>query len=120
MDCACADPLSNYPTADELSELKLDQWFGLGLQLGLTENQLERFKKSLQPTAATLLAAKVKNIDLIWKHVVESVIVVGEYKVAASVCSQQGWCLVFTHLSVEWLYYQNVLQTKEWLFGTSI
>ena len=91
----CADPLSNYPTAQKLSELKVDQWFKLGLRLGLTEDQLESLEKMPQPTAATLIAAKVKNIDLNWKHIVENLLLVGEYKVAESVCSQQGWSLSF-------------------------
>ena len=85
-----AAPLSTYPTAKQLSELKVDQWFKVGLQLGLTEYQLGHLKKSSQPTAATLLEAKKKNIDLNWKCVVESLLLVGEYKVAESVCSQQG------------------------------
>ena len=86
----CADPLSSYPTADQLSELKFEQWFNLGLKLGLTEHRLKKLKRSSQPTAATLLAAKVKNIDLNWRHIVESLLFVGEYQVAESVCSQQG------------------------------
>ena len=90
MCCGCADPLSNYPTAKNLSELKVGQWFKLGLQLGLTKDQLESLKRSSQPTAATLVAAKVKSIDLCWKHIVESLLLVGEYKVAETVCCQQG------------------------------
>ena len=86
----CADPLSTYPTAKQLVEVKVDKWFKLGQQLGLTEDQLESFKRSPQPTAATFLAAKAKNIDLNLKHVVESLLFVGEYKVAETVCSQQG------------------------------
>ena len=87
----CADPLCIYPTAKELGELRIDQWFTLGLLLGVAEDQLDRLKRSSQPTAGTLVAAKVKNIDLNWKHVVESLLVIGEYEVAESVCSQQGW-----------------------------
>ena len=86
----CADPLSKYPTSQKLNELKVDQWFKLGLQLGLTVDYLESLKKSPQPTAATLIAAKIKNIHLYWKDVVKSLLLVGEYKVAETVCSQQG------------------------------
>ena len=57
----------------------------------MSEDHLESLKKNPQPTAATLLAAKVKNIDLKWKHIVESLLLVGEYEVANTVCSQQGW-----------------------------
>ena len=85
-----ADPLSSYPTAVQLNELKVEQWFNLGLKLGLTEYRLKTLKQSSQPTAATLLAAKVKNIDLNWRHIVESLLLVGEYLVAESVCNQQG------------------------------
>ena len=99
MCCGCIDPLSNYPTAQKLSELKVDQWFKLGLQLGVTEDQLKNLKKRPQPTAATLLAAKVRNSDLNWKHVVESLVLVGEYKVAETVCRQQGWLLSFPSLT---------------------
>ena len=87
--------MSNYPTAKNLSELKVDQWFKLGLQLGLTEDQMGRFKKSPQPTAATLIAAKVKNIDLNWKHVVESLLLLGKYNVVDTVCRQQGLSVVY-------------------------
>ena len=85
-----ADPLSTYPTAKQLSELNCNQWFRLGLQLNLAKDLLESLKESPEPTAATLIAAKVKNIDLNWKHVVESLLLVEEYKVVEIVCSQQG------------------------------
>ena len=86
----CTDPLTTYPSAKQLSQVRVDHWFKLGLLLGLAEDKLKNLKKSSQPTAATLLAAKVTNIDLNWKHIVESLLLVGEYQVAESVCSQQG------------------------------
>ena len=71
--------------------LGVDQWFKLGLKLGLTENQLESCKKFSEPAAAILIAAKVANINLNWKDVVESLLLIGECEVAESVCNQQGW-----------------------------
>ena len=85
-----ADPLSTYPTAKQLSELKVDQWFKLGLQLGLPEDQLESLKNSSQPTAATLLSVKAKNIDLKWKPIVECILLIGEYKAVEMLFVQQG------------------------------
>ena len=82
-----ADPLSSYPTAKLLNQLKVDQWLSL--------------KKSPHPTEATLLAAKVKNIDLKWKDVVESLLHTGEYKLAETVCSQQGLSLASSPMSVQ-------------------
>ena len=89
-DTLCADPLSTYPTAKQLGKLEVDQWFKLGLQLGLTSYELESLKYSTQPTSSTLIAAKVKNIDLNWKHVVKGLLLVGEYEVAEMVCSKHG------------------------------
>ncbi len=84
------DPLSSYPTLEQLSRLECDQWLQLGVCLGLGNDQLETIKKSQHPTAATLRAAKVKNIDLQWKDIVEALVSIGEYKLAESVCTQQA------------------------------
>ena len=97
----CADPLSSYPTAKMLSQLKVNQWLKLGHHLNLTDEELESLKKSPHPTAATLLAAKTKNIDVTWKDVVESLLHIGEYKLAETVCSQQGLSLASSPLSVQ-------------------
>ena len=84
------DPLSSYPTLEQLSQLECDQWLQLGVHLRLGNDQLETIKKSQHPTAATLQAAKIKNIDIQWKDIVEALVSVGEYKLAESVCIQQG------------------------------
>ena len=97
----CADLLSSYPTAELLIQLKVDQWLKLGHHLNITDEELESLKKSPRPTAATLLAAKVKNIDIKWKDVVESLLHIGEYKLAETVCSQQGLSLASSPLSVQ-------------------
>ena len=97
----CADPLSSYPTAKLLSQLKVDQWLKLGHHLNLTDEELESLKKSPHPTAATLITAKTKNIDVTWKDVVESLLHIGEYKLAETVCSQQGLSLASSPLSVQ-------------------
>ena len=84
------DPLSSYPTLEQLSKLECDQWLQLGVHLGLGNDQLETIKKSQHPTAATLQAAKIKNIDMQWKDIVEALVSIGEYKLAERVCTQQG------------------------------
>ncbi len=84
------DPLSSYPTLEQLCQLECDQWLQLGVRLGLGNDQLETIKKSQHPTAATLQAAKIKNIDMQWKDIVEALVSIGEYKLAESVCTQQG------------------------------
>ncbi len=84
------DPLSSYPTLEQLSQLDCDEWLLLGICLGLGNDQLETIKKSQHPTAATLQAAKIKNIGMQWKDIVEALVSIGEYKLAESVCTQQG------------------------------
>ncbi len=85
------DPLSSYPTLEQLSQLECDQWLQLGVHLGLGNDQLETIKKSQHPIAATLQAAKIKNIDMQWKDIVKALVTIGEYKLAESVvCTQQG------------------------------
>ncbi len=84
------DPLPSYPTLEQLSQLECDQWLQLGVHLGLGIDQLETIKKSQHPTAATLQAAKIKNIDIQWKDIVEALVSIEEYKLAESVCTQQG------------------------------
>ncbi|XP_064387638.1 uncharacterized protein LOC135335896 isoform X2 [Halichondria panicea] len=84
------DPLSSYPTLEQLSQLEYNQWFQLGIRLGLGKDQLETIKKNQHPTAATLQAAKIKNIDMLWKDIVEALLSIGEYELAESVCTQQG------------------------------
>ncbi len=84
------DPLSSYPTLEQLMQLDCDQWLQLGVHLGLDNDQLECIEKSQHPTAATLRAAKVKNIDMQWKDIVEALVSIGEYKLADCVCNQQG------------------------------
>ncbi|XP_064387585.1 uncharacterized protein LOC135335877 isoform X2 [Halichondria panicea] len=84
------DPLSSYPTLEQLSQLECDQWLQLGVHLRLENDQLETIKKSQHPTAATLQAAKIKNIDMQWKDIVEALVSIGEYKLTESVCTQQG------------------------------
>ncbi len=88
------DPLSSYPTLEQLSQLECDQWLQLGACLGLGNDQLETIKKDQHPTAATLRAAKIKNIDMQWKDIVEALVSIGEHKLADSVCTQQGQQLV--------------------------
>ena len=91
------DPLSSYPSAELLSKLQVAQWRELGAHLGLSEDQLEDAEKSPQPTAAVLLAAKVRDINLKWNQIAESLLRVGGYDLAESICNKYGklalWCL---------------------------
>ena len=90
MNIVYIDPLSSYPTLEQLSQLECDQWLQLGVCLGLGNDQLETIKKSQHPTAETLRAGKIKNIDLQWKDIVKALVSIEEYKLAESVCTQQG------------------------------
>ena len=91
------DPLSSYPSAILLNKLQVAQWRELGAHLGLSDDQLEDAEKSPQPTAAVLLAAKVRDINLRWNKIAESLLRVGEYDLAESICNKQGklapWCV---------------------------
>ena len=70
-------------------QLHIDQWHQLGTQLRLTTDRLEEAKKSSNPTAAVLLAAKVTDIDLSWSHIIEALLRVGEYKLTMCVGTSQ-------------------------------
>ena len=74
-------------------QIRFDQWYKLGSYLGLTKDQLEEAKKSPHPTGAVLLAAKVRNIDLTWGHIVEALLNVGDQKLAESIYNEQGECV---------------------------
>ena len=82
------DPLSSYPSVKLLRKLQVDRWCELGAHLGLTEDQLEDAKKSSHPIAAVLLAAKARDINLKWNQIVKSLLCVGEYEVAESICNE--------------------------------
>ena len=86
----CVDPLSSYPSLEQLSQLECHQWLQLGAHLGLDNHTLDSIKKSQHPTAETLQTAKIKNIDMQWKDIVEALVSIGEYKLAESVCAKQG------------------------------
>ena len=85
-----ADALSSYPAYKQLCQLQFDQWFEFGLQVGLTEEDLHSVEKDQNPTASTLLAAKIKNVELQWKDIIQSLVKIGEYQQAESVCTEQG------------------------------
>ncbi len=87
------DPLSSYPSFEQLRQLECDQRLQLGVNLGLDIEQLNVARKSKYPTATALWAAKVNNIDMQWKDVVRALVNIGEYKLAENVCTQQGQCI---------------------------
>ena len=86
----CVDPLSSYPSLEQLSQLECHQWLQLGAHFGLDNHTLDSIKKSQHPKAETLQTAKIKNIDMQWKDIVEALVSIGEYKLAESVCAKQG------------------------------
>ena len=45
------------------------------------------------PSTETFLAAKVNNMELKWKDVLEAILSIGEYQLADRVCSDRGWLL---------------------------
>ena len=94
-DCACTSAgfLSICPSVEHLIDLKVVHWFELGKHLGLTEDVLENMNNSQSPAAETLLEARIKNRDMQWKDIVEGLRKNGEYELAASVCSIQGWLI---------------------------
>ena len=71
-------------------QLNADRWQELGAHFGLAEDQLEEAKKSSNPTASVLLAAKVKDINLKWSNIVEALLRVGEYEVAKRIANEHG------------------------------
>ena len=112
------DPLSSYPSAELLSELHVAHWRELGAHLGLSEDQLEYAEKSQQPTAAVLLAAKVRDINLRWNQIAESLLRVGEYDLAESICNKQGklplWCVSSVSTSDCNTVWARACQTSTW------
>ena len=85
-------------------QLHVDRWYQLGVQLRLTEDQLEEAKKSPHPTAAVLIAAKVRDIDLRWVHIVEALLLIGENELAEKIFKKQGKCV---YVSVHACVYQH-------------
>lgn len=69
----------------------MSKWQDLGRQLGVSDAELEGLKNEQKPTASVLLAAKTKNPDTLkWKDIVNGLFSIGEYKLAVTVCGQQG------------------------------
>ena len=48
-------------------------------------------RKSEYPSTETFLAAKVNNMELKWKDVLEAILSIGEYQLADRVCRHRGW-----------------------------
>ncbi len=102
----CVDPLSSYPTLEQLSRLECDQWHQLGALLGLDNDTMDSINKSQNPSAEILQTAKIKNIDIQWKNIVEALKSIGKYKLAKSVYFKQD---EYTTLEVE-LYTHQLLR----------
>ena len=84
------DLLATYLSAKQLNNLQANQWYEVGTHLRLTKDELEEAKKSPYPTASVLMAAKGRNIDMQWGHIVEALVHVGEYDLAKSICNEEG------------------------------
>ena len=50
-------------------------------------------RNSEYPSTETFLAAKVNNMELKWKDILEAILSIGEYQLADRVCSNRGWLL---------------------------
>ena len=50
-------------------------------------------RNSEYPSTETFLAAKVNNVELKWKDILEALLSIGEYQLADRVCSDRGWLL---------------------------
>ena len=74
----CAGPLSGYPSIKQLSEFKVSKWYELGLHFKIPKDQLEGIRKRQHPITETFLAAKVKNMELRWKDVIDGLLSIGE------------------------------------------
>ena len=89
----CAGPLSGYPSIKQLSEYQVTEWHKLGLYFHLSEDQMGHIRKSEYPSTETFLTAKVNNMEVKWKDVLEAILSIGEYQLADRVCSDRGWLL---------------------------
>ena len=75
----CAAPLSGYPSIKQLSEFQVcSKWYELGLHFNILKTKMKDIRKSPHPITETFLAAKVKNVELNWKDVIEGLLTVGE------------------------------------------
>ena len=45
------------------------------------------------PSTEIFLAAKVNNVELKWKDILEAILSIAECQMAIHVCSEQGWLL---------------------------
>ena len=87
----CVGPLSGYPSIKQLSEYQVSKWHELGLHFHLSERQMGHIKKHEYPSTETFLAAKVNDVKLKWKDILEALLNIGEYELSDRVCSERGW-----------------------------
>ena len=69
----------------QLSKLQTERWYEVGLQLGLTENEMGHIRNSRYPTTEMFLAAKRKNVELRWSHIWQALLSVDERDLADSI-----------------------------------
>ena len=88
---SCAGPLSGYPSIKQLSDYQVNNWHEMGLQFHLSVVQMEHIRNSKYPSTETLLAAKVKNMELKWKDILKVFLSIKEFELAEHICRKRGW-----------------------------
>ena len=71
----------SYPSVNQLCEFQINNWYELGIVLGITKEHMTSIRNSKTSMAEIYLAAKKKNLELSWKNVGEGFVRIGEYTV---------------------------------------
>ena len=79
----------------------MHQWEKLGSHFELMKDQIESIRRNESPSAATFIAAKVKNLELKWKNILEGLLSVGEYELAEHICIEQGWLVYSRYIDLK-------------------
>ena len=96
--CFCLfppDPLHDYPTLIQLSELPVDDiWFNIGLHLGLSQEELSDIERKNQPTQERKISmfrsARIKISDLKYDNLIKAVFEVGNKELSGDICTERG------------------------------
>ena len=114
MICALVTELSDIPAPvlKDLDTLKVLDWYGVGLQLGIEETELDIIRKN--PSDAK---EQKREMFRVWLRQTEqpsylqlarALFIAEETNLGRHVCKKYGECLVRNHPWPEW----NVLQSK--------
>ena len=85
------DPLHAYPSIKQLSLVKVKKIDELCDYFQLSEDQMCHVRDSQHPTTEIFIAAKVKNMGLRWKEILEALMRMDECSQVGLVYSEQGW-----------------------------